>query len=1229
MKLTSTFKCKLVVLCCLMLSIALMFGAMFSGNSKVVFAAESDAQKPTIVSVAGIAIGSSNMGGFPSAIVGEEYKSPDGENYKVVATGTGPLTYSANEYATGGYGEMPQGLHLNSETGEFSGTITSQGEFNVLITVSNEYGSTGALCRIKVFNETDKPTITTENLPNGAVGSYYSQTILYSGYPTNSPTCEVVSGSLPTGLAFGTQYGDPTVYGKPTETGTFTFTLSVNNGAGTATKEYSIEITDEAIRPSPLKSATIINESDTYSFIDYSNRICIIKGKPVSIQLVSSGTNTTDNPITYKTDDDLPSGLTMSASGLITGTTTESVETNDSYKDFDVYVIIANKKVDGSPQSTATTFTIRVYENGYVQSINLTPNATTVAKGAQRQFSIDWSFVYGDVNKTDLTWSIFDGALPTSESTTLSNTGLLNIGIDETIVTLWIKVKHNPSGKETSSIVTIIDHTHTTEVVEATPKTCTTDGNIKHYKCTICDGLFSDALAITTLTEVAVKVSAGHEYGTLITKQDATCSSTGTEAHYECSVCHLLFNSSHEQKTSTELEIEINPTSHNFGTMTIEVPATCAEEGTKAHKTCEYCHEHFDNDGVKIDSLIIAKNDNHLKQDVWSKDSSGHYHACTRVGCKDGGKLDFASHTPSAEAATETTDVHCTVCGFVISPVQSHVHGLKLVPGQSQTCTKDGTKSYYVCSEGANPCGKYFADKDGSLEIASTMFEEWKVIPASHTFGEWVQASQPNCAKTGEVAHKTCSVCKKHFDDKNVEIKDIVIPQNNLHVVPNTQTWSSDQLGHWHACVREGCKDNGKADYVAHTRSAQAATETTDIHCTVCQFIIEAPKGHVHNLKFIPGTPASCTKEGTKAYYVCSEGANPCGKYFEDKDATTEIPASRLDSWKVISVTHNFDEWVQGFAATCASEGEAGHKTCSVCKKNFDADGKELTSIVLPKNHNHQTNSVWVKDETGHWYVCTREGCKDGGIVDFAPHTKSATAPTERDDVHCLVCLFVIQNTTAHVHGLKLVPGTPASCTTAGEKDYYQCTEGTYPCYNYFADAQGTMEIASADLGEWKVIAAGHTFGEWQQGFEANCTQTGEVAHKTCSACNKHFDADGNEIENIVIAINQNHVASSEWLHDETGHWHVCGQQGCTFDGKLDFAAHSPSAEQATKDNDVHCTVCQLVLQEALASDGLSGGAIAGIAVGSTVVAAGGGFSVFWFVIKKKKFADLVAIFKK
>ncbi len=39
--------------------------------------------------------------------------------------------------------------------------------------------------------------------------------------------------------------------------------------------------------------------------------------------------------------------------------------------------------------------------------------------------------------------------------------------------------------------------------------------------------------------------------------------------------------------------------------------------------------------------------------------------------------------------------------------------------------------------------------------------------------------------------------------------------------------------------------------------------------------------------------------------------------------------------------------------------------------------------------------------------------------------------------------------------------------------------------------------------------------------------------------------------------------------------------------------------------------------------DGLSGGQIAGIVIGSVAVAGIGGFAIFWFAVKKKTFADL------
>ena len=46
-------------------------------------------------------------------------------------------------------------------------------------------------------------------------------------------------------------------------------------------------------------------------------------------------------------------------------------------------------------------------------------------------------------------------------------------------------------------------------------------------------------------------------------------------------------------------------------------------------------------------------------------------------------------------------------------------------------------------------------------------------------------------------------------------------------------------------------------------------------------------------------------------------------------------------------------------------------------------------------------------------------------------------------------------------------------------------------------------------------------------------------------------------------------------------------------------------------------------------NDGLSGGQIAGIVIGSVAVAGIGGFAIFWFAVKKKTFADLGVVLKK
>ena len=80
----------------------------------------------------------------------------------------------------------------------------------------------------------------------------------------------------------------------------------------------------------------------------------------------------------------------------------------------------------------------------------------------------------------------------------------------------------------------------------------------------------------------------GHKCGDLISKIEPTCSTTGTEAHYKCSVCNKVFKDD-EHKTETTLDdltIAINLDAHNFGNW-------IKNEGADTHTgVCSYNSEH-------------------------------------------------------------------------------------------------------------------------------------------------------------------------------------------------------------------------------------------------------------------------------------------------------------------------------------------------------------------------------------------------------------------------------------------------------------------------------------------------------------------------------------------------------------------------------------------------------------------------------------------------------------
>ena len=399
-----------------LLAFAFIFGVF--AITPLTALAQEEITPPTIVSVGDNEVDQeTNMGGAPTVMIGQPYST------QVVATG-GNLTYSAGASE---YMNLPDGLTINTETGLISGTCTETeiGRFNVYIEVSNNAGKAHAVVGMWVVDNSIVPVIETEagQLGEVYVNSFASFQVTVSNEADlmNDLQWSVKEGSLPNGMNLNyaktkTAY----IQGEPTQSGTFEFTLRVENGVGSAERTFSIVVQEGIVQP---------------RIIDYNELPYAIVGKPYEYQLRASGTNTQSNPIVWSYNDteysqvsyDLGNGLTLSNTGLISGTPTVAGQPyfNDIYA----------KNSAGSDHQGAY---IIVYDNGYVTSIVVSPTETVVEKGGSFQFTAE-VFGYGDVSQTIQEW---DNSMyhqpssgwfprPTSEDTKVVN-GLLTVGEDET-----------------------------------------------------------------------------------------------------------------------------------------------------------------------------------------------------------------------------------------------------------------------------------------------------------------------------------------------------------------------------------------------------------------------------------------------------------------------------------------------------------------------------------------------------------------------------------------------------------------------------------------------------------------------------------------------------------------------------------------------------------------------------------------------------------------------------
>lgn len=688
-------------------------------------------------------------------------------------------------------------------------------------------------------------------------------------------------------------------------------------------------------------------------------------------------------------------------------------------------------------------------------------------------------------------------------------------------------------------------------------------------------------------------------------------------------------------------------------------------------------------------TFVVTEHD--FDTSMWEHDGTKHWNPCKDVGCTVHGNEaahDKNGEVTGAVAATfvtdgQTGDKHCSVCGAKsedskVIPAGKYIRessatmtpaaitdkmtasDLTFTSGDSTKYTVGlyGWRVFDLTDDSLNTDGgkypkdsKFIANHEYAIEIAFTAVDpyEYEEMYATH-FSTFTVNGQPTQISTVSslagskyrritltAADTTIPVTVTDvqiaFSELNVErggSYTFTATVNGTGAFDNSVIWSVE--GADSSTISVGgilsvTANESSSTITVKATSKQDSTKYATKTVTVRSLITVSQKGVETQYKVVAGGKINLTAETAASGYHFKEWQVSGAGTFADKTAQKteftvpnenvtitsvyELHTANGEGWltdstkhyhvcscgtEIDAAPHTFGEWTVIKPATEDEKGSR-ERSCSVCSY-------KQTEEIDKLSHTHNPASAWTNDATGHWHACS--GCNEK--LDFVAHTPDRAEATETEAVKCTICGYVITPALGH--------------TTHTPEENWRYDEN-----NHWHKCEGCSE---------QLDKATHTYGDWTVTKQPTATESGEK-ERTCSVCGyKQIETVPmtGESEKVAITVTGGNGGGSYNVGDTVTVTANAPAEGKKFDGWY------VNGEKVSSDNSYTFTVTEGITLEAhyvntsgeinppAENEGLSGGAIAGIVVGSVAVVGIGGFAIFWFVIKKKKVDELIAAIK-